>query len=129
MTFTLIALALSSILLALATIHFYWAAGGRFASSEAVPTRAGVPLFQPGPLACVAVGAVLLFAAALPLLRWRPGLVVLVIVFAARALGDFRFVGFTKSVRDSRFARLDTRVYSPLCVLLAALACALAFGG
>jgi hypothetical protein len=54
---------------------------------------------------------------------------VLAIIFAARALGDFRFVGFTKSVRDSRFARLDTRVYSPLCVLLAALACALAFGG
>ena len=42
---------------------------------------------------------------------------------------DWGVVGFAKSVSDSLSARLDTRVYSPLCVLLAALACALAWGG
>jgi hypothetical protein len=36
----------------------------------------------------------------------------------ARAVGDFRLVGFFKRVKDSVFARMDSRVYSPLCVLL-----------
>jgi hypothetical protein len=42
-------------------------------------------------------------------------------VFALRAIGDFRYVGFFKRIRDSRFARLDTLAYSPLCACLALL--------
>jgi Protein of unknown function (DUF3995) len=38
----------------------------------------------------------------------------------ARAIGEFRYVGFFKRVRGTRFAQLDTLVYSPLCLLLAA---------
>ena len=30
------------------------------------------------------------------------------VVFLARAVGDFRYVGFFKRVRGTRFARLDT---------------------
>jgi hypothetical protein len=40
------------------------------------------------------------------------------LIFAARAVGDFRYVGFFKRVRDSRFGRLDSALYSPLCVFL-----------
>ena len=40
---------------------------------------------------------------------------------ALRAIGDFRYVGFFKRVRDSSFARLDTLAYSPLCAGLAVL--------
>ena len=42
-------------------------------------------------------------------------------VFALRAIGDFRYVGFFKRVRGSKFARLDTLAYSPLCTALALL--------
>ena len=42
------------------------------------------------------------------------------VVFALRALGEFKWVGFFKSVRDTRFARLDTWLYSPLCAGMAA---------
>jgi hypothetical protein len=38
----------------------------------------------------------------------------------ARAIGDFKYLGLFKRVRGSRFATLDTFVYSPLCLLLAA---------
>ena len=38
----------------------------------------------------------------------------------ARAIGDSNLVGFFKEVKDSKFARLDTWVYSPLCVVLGA---------
>jgi hypothetical protein len=41
--------------------------------------------------------------------------------FALRAIGDFRYVGFFKRIRGSRFARLDTFAYSPLCAFLALL--------
>ena len=36
----------------------------------------------------------------------------------ARAIGEFRYVGFFKRVRSSRFAELDSLVYSPLCLML-----------
>jgi len=36
-----------------------------------------------------------------------------------RAVGEFKCVGFFQRVRGSRFATLDTLVYSPLCLLLA----------
>jgi len=41
------------------------------------------------------------------------------LVLLARAVGDFKYVGFFKTVRASRFAVLDTWFYSPLCALLA----------
>ena len=48
----------------------------------------------------------------------RYGLWLLAGVFLLRAIGDFRYVGFTKKVRATRFAQLDTRFYSPLCLLM-----------
>ena len=42
------------------------------------------------------------------------------ILLFARASGDSELVGFFKEVKGSRFARLDTWVYSPLCVVLGA---------
>jgi len=44
------------------------------------------------------------------------------VVFAARAVGDFKYVGFFKSIKGTTFALWDTRVYSPLNVVVAALA-------
>ncbi|EGD05771.1 hypothetical protein B1M_04736, partial [Burkholderia sp. TJI49] len=44
---------------------------------------------------------------------------VLALIFAVRAVGDFRYVGFFKRIRGSRFARMDTLCYSPLCAALA----------
>ncbi len=41
------------------------------------------------------------------------------IIFMARALGSFQYVGFTKSMRGSEFAKLDTFMISPLCLAIA----------
>jgi hypothetical protein len=35
-----------------------------------------------------------------------------------RAVGDFNYVGFFKRRRATKFARLDSRLYSPLALLL-----------
>jgi len=45
----------------------------------------------------------------------------LALVFFARGVGDFRYVGFFKSIKGSLFAMRDTYVYSPLCMVLAAM--------
>ncbi len=128
----LLAFALCAVFVALALWHFYMALAPSSGKGGAVPVEGGKPLFVPSTRATLAVGVVLLMFAALvaatagglslPLPR---GLLVglsyaLAAGLAARAVGEFRYVGFFKRVRGSRFARLDTFVYSPLCLVLAA---------
>jgi hypothetical protein len=55
----------------------------------------------------------------LPLWLFKVGLCGLAMIFALRAIGDFHWVGFFKSVRHTPFARNDTRFFSPLCVVIA----------
>ena len=40
-------------------------------------------------------------------------------IFALRALGEFRLLGFFKHVRGTRFVTMDSFVYAPLCLVLA----------
>jgi uncharacterized protein DUF3995 len=56
----------------------------------------------------------------------RSGTAAVAIVFMVRAIGDRRYVGFFKRVRGTRFARLDTRIYSPLCLALSAASAVIA---
>ncbi|MBM9576250.1 DUF3995 domain-containing protein [Leptospira sp. 201903070] len=121
------------ILLFLSGIHFYWLAGGRTGGNQVIPEINGKPAFLPGKFATLIVGILLLGAASLPigltfenpigipkpLLHY--GTLFLSLVFLLRAIGEFRLVGFFKSVRGTTFAKNDTKYYSPLCLLLSAL--------
>jgi hypothetical protein len=51
------------------------------------------------------------------------------VAFALRAVGEFRLVGFFKSVKGTEFAAMDTWFYSPLCLAIGAGALWLAFVG
>lgn len=113
-----------------------WHVGMAFMPSSgrggAVPTVNGKPLFTPTRAMTLAVAAALLLMAALiaatagivqtgfnPLLL--SGLCyALAAGLLARAVGDFKYLGFFKRVRGSRFATLDTFVFAPLCLALAA---------
>jgi hypothetical protein len=118
------------ILLLLSAWHFYWAAGGTWGKTVAVPQRAGRPVLRPSFAATLAVAILLAAAAVLLVARlktWedpsvdrlaRWGNWALAAVFGLRAVGDTKWVGFFKSVRGTPFAILDTWVYSPLCALL-----------
>jgi hypothetical protein len=124
----------AAILTALGLIHVYWAAGGRAGHGAALPERDGRPLFQPSRAGTLMVAAALVAAAALiavrsgllglPWLAWPAGFGAwaLAAIFTARAIGDFRHVGFFKRAATSRFARLDSALFSPLCLLLGILA-------
>ena len=130
----LVASVLSLIFGILSAIHWFWAFGGRWGFDGVVPTVDGAPAFSPGPGATIAVACALLAAGyvclwragvfTLPLPAWVPvfGVWTLAVLFLARAVGDFRLVGFFKTIRDSQFARNDTRIYSPLCAVISILA-------
>ena len=133
-----LATALIAIFSALALLHIYWALGGRWAFEGALPTEDGGPVFVPGPGASAAVAIALLMAGAVCGLQagvltsgfpaWLPHLGVwgVSFVFAARAVGEFRYVGFFKRVQGTVFARRDSRFYSPLCMAISLLAAGLA---
>ncbi|MEO6325307.1 MAG: DUF3995 domain-containing protein [Thermoanaerobaculia bacterium] len=122
----------SVIFTALALLHFFWAAGGRWGSRVAIPERGGRPAFHPGPGATILVGLLLLAAAAVLLARlghdrgrlprFIPmiGPWVLFAVFLVRAIGDFRLVGFFKTQgAGTAFAQWDTMLFSPISLVLA----------
>ena len=118
----------------LSFFHLYWAAGGRFGIGVAVPTVGSERLLTPSPFVTILIAASL-FAAMLVVLgrlemwgafvpRWifYSGTWVISLLFLLRAIGDFRYVGFFKSVSDTDFARLDTIFFSPLCLFIAVVA-------
>ena len=116
---------------ALSALHVYWALGGQAGLGKAVPTIDGKPAFQPGVLMIMAVAAVLLGCAYVSLsLGFSSRLILpyahfapyagwgLAVIFAVRAIGDFKLVGFFKKIKNSQFATFDSKLYSPLCVVL-----------
>jgi hypothetical protein len=120
------------IFMVLALWHVRMAFGPMVSESGAVPSIDGKPLFVPSRRSTLLVAFALVgFAAAVagaaglvPLgvpLRWLSwACYLLALGLLARAIGEFKYVGFFKRVRGSKFARLDTLVYSPLCLFLAA---------
>jgi hypothetical protein len=115
----------------LALWHFYMALVPGSGVPGAVPSVEGKPLFVPTRKATVAVGLALLlfsglvaatgriFSVGLPQLALACVSYALALGLLARAVGDFKYVGFFKRVRGTKFARLDSVLYSPLCLLLA----------
>jgi Protein of unknown function (DUF3995) len=121
-----------------AAFHLHWALGGRLGYSVSLPQRPdGTPVMAHRlPWWRPAAGAVAFGLAVLALLLLghsgrlplplppglaRAALLATGAAFAARALVPNRYVGFFKSIRGTRWARFDTRLYSPLFLLLGLL--------
>jgi hypothetical protein len=118
------------LLLAIGALHVVWACGVRWGSVSAVPELNGRPLFVP-PRMLTSLVALALFAATwltlalgrfvpapLPFVWLRYAGAAIAVVFALRTIGDLRFVGLFKRVRDTSFARFDDLVFTPLCFFL-----------
>jgi hypothetical protein len=121
------------LLLIISGIHVYWAFGGKWGAALAIPDlpqRTGAKAFSPGPLATLLVAAGLAAMAglhlhkigwlAIPLPHWlnKYGLLAVGGIFFLRVIGDFRYIGFFKRVTDTPFARMDTALYIPLCLVI-----------
>ncbi|MGA5588206.1 DUF3995 domain-containing protein [Pseudomonas siliginis] len=145
MTFVL-AQWLVTVFAAIGLMHVYWALGGQWAAAVVVPqvpvsgfVATVRPAFKPSGWLTLAVAAALLVISVLVCMRVGWGMPAvqhkalqwvisaIALLMFARAIGDSNLVGFFKEVKDSRFARLDTWVYSPLCALLGAGSLAVAW--
>jgi hypothetical protein len=127
------AVAGSGALLALAGLHAAWGAGAAWPFRDRADLADAVIGARevPGPAACFAVSGALTAAGALvggfpagrPAVR-RVGVAGVTAVLAGR--GALGLAGRTRLISPAavspRFTRLDRRVYSPLCLTLAALA-------
>jgi hypothetical protein len=114
------------VLFAIALVHLSWVLGAKWGLAAALPEVSGRPAFVPPRWATVVVTGAFVAAAAVVLASSRGGSPYVswltlagALVFALRALGDFRLVGLTKRVHGTRFSRWDDVLYTPLCVLLA----------
>src|SRR5205823_3664473 len=126
----LIALVAVIAFVALSAIHVYWALGGGMGKAAAVPELNSRPAFVPSARSTLAVAvglascAVLVAASAGLVVSGFPAAwfnwlsFVFVLVLIARSVGDFRLVGFFRRFRGTRFARLDSAFYAPLCLVL-----------
>ena len=127
---SVVAVVVAGIYAVLSAMHVLWALGVKWGGTSVVPEVRGAPAFVPGTLATAGVAVALAAAAYLVMARaglapspvspWllRIGCVVLGAVFVLRAIGEFRLVGFFKSVKGTSFARWDSYLFSPLCLAL-----------
>ena len=112
-------------------LHIYWAMGGKWASDAVLPTKPnGTLMLKPGLMPTLVVAGGLLVFALLTLGNlgvldaWLSRKVIVIGnwfmmgIFWLRAIGDFNYVGFLKQTKGTPFAQNDTKIYSPLCVVI-----------
>ncbi len=136
----IVSLFLSSVFLLLAVLHFYWASGGEWGLDAALPANAqGQRILNPKPIDCIVVGLGLLFfgffyfskCVEMPIdtpywLDVYPAWGIAAI-FLLRTIGDFRYVGFFKKVKNTHFARMDKQFFTPLCLVVGGVGLWLAY--
>jgi hypothetical protein len=141
----LLAFPLSAVLLLITALHVYWGIGGIWPGRDAASCARAVVGFRgvdemPSPAASFAVALCLVLATLWPLALAglfhtpfpRPGLaavaLLLGLVFLAR--GAAGFTPFWRRLTpEEPFARLNLKLYSPLCLLIGLAFAALGFWG
>lgn len=106
----------------LSGIHIYWAFGGMGLKAGTLPTKDGELKLHPSPIGTLVVASGLgtfAFFSGVALERYHWLYLMMGILFCIRAIGDFRYVGLFKKVKDSVFAKNDRAFFIPLCVYLA----------
>lgn len=130
------------IFFALSGIHFNWAFGGQWGFNVALPTKSdGQRVLNPRKIDSAIVGVGLLSFGLYYLFRlgfvsvllplWTIKYVgwIVPVVFFARAIGDFKYVGFFRKVVQTDFSRADAKYFSPLCLLIGLLALGVQLSG
>jgi hypothetical protein len=75
----------------------------------------------------VMLGRVRLWGAFVPKWVFAWGAWSISVLFFLRAIGEFRYVGFFKSVTATTFAHWDTWAFSPLCLFISIAAALVAY--
>ena len=128
---TILSITLLTIFTLLSLIHFYWLFGGKWGLEQVIPTKENqtntlsIPKF-----ATLIVALVLLLSGLLYLLKsglvniqipnWilNYGYWIIPSIFVMRVIGDFKYVGFFKKIKDTEFAKADSKWFIPLCLTI-----------
>lgn len=116
---------LTILFLIISIIHFYWVFGGLKGLNKALPTdETGKQVLNPGKIETSIVGSglflfALYYSTKIGLLEIElPKLIVdysgwiISSIFILRAIGDFKYVGFFKKIRNTEFGVFDTKYFS-----------------
>lgn len=119
------------IFLFLGMIHFNWVFGGKWGIEKALPTNEeGERVLNPKKLDSAIVGfGLILFSwfyflktglITFQLTTWISSLGdwIIPLIFLLRAIGDFKYIGFFKKIKNTEFGKADTLFFSPLCLFL-----------
>lgn len=103
-------------------VHLFWVFGGLWGTPFAIPsTTTGEPVFQPrkgGTLlvACCLFAAAILNLGFLAIGQWAYFWIGL--LFGLRVIGDFKYVGLGKKIKNTPFAQKDATIFIPICIYL-----------
>jgi Protein of unknown function (DUF3995) len=129
------------IFLFISGLHVYWAFGGKWGMHAVIPTKteSQEKAFQPGFFSTMVVATGLLLFALVMLSNlglWDNYLnrkyiyyatIVIASIFLIRGIGDFKYAGIFKRIKNTTFAKNDTKIFVPLCFAIAILAFMIAY--
>ncbi len=129
MLVTIFSFLLFLVFLVLSGFHFYWLFGGRWGTDRVFPSKNDELNAHQIPKMATLMVAIGLAAFGLLYLQ-KSGFIqfdipvwihqyaywVIPIIFIIRAIGEFNYVGLFKKVKHTKFAKADTKLFSPLCL-------------
>ena len=131
MTLTFLSIILFLIFITLGAIHFYWLFGGTWALSKVIPTKENglspqvIPKFATLIVALGLAGISVFYLLKsgwihfqLPAWITTYGYWFIPAIFIIRAIGDFNYLGIFKKIKNTEFAKADTKVFIPLCLFI-----------
>jgi len=118
------------ILIFIGLLHFYWSFGGRIGFMDSLPEEHGKKLFIPDNKQTAFVASLFTLLSIIHLCYTelltfpfhenigKYGVLILTLIFGIRAFGDFKYLGFTKKIKEGQFSKNDTLIYAPMCLLI-----------
>lgn len=133
---------LTIIFISISLIHFLWGSGFNWGIENTLPTdEDGKRILNPRKMDCFIMGFGLLAMASfyflmlsmfeINLKHWifSIGQWVIPSIFIVRAIGDFKYVGFSKRIKSTNFSKWDSKLYTPLCLFIGILGYLVAYIG
>ena len=130
----ILSLILFDVFLFLSLLHINWALGGKWGFEVVIPTNPkGQKVLNPKKRYSLTVGLCLLVFSLYYLLKsdllsfyvssktpfvagW-----IISILFILRAIGDFKYIGIFKTIKETDYANLDSKYFTPMCLLMGVL--------
>jgi len=122
----------AAIFVIIATFHFYWLLGGKWGLNNTLPQfqNSTKPIKIPSSFLTFIVACIFfsigLFYLSILLLNLNHILtnfvkiiiILLSLVLLLRSIGEFKYIGLFKKIKNTDFAKKDTQYYTPLCMYL-----------